>query len=129
MAGFDQPFDHVYLLLNMIGGPRLFVRGKETEPFSISVEEIGPTIGDLAQTASLAIGCSDRFVVHVREITDMPGIQAGHLKRAPKNILDYKGTEISDMGRAVYGGSAAIEAEGLTILGLEDFDLTIERIV
>jgi len=129
VADLNQPDNHVYLRLDMIGGPRLFVWGQETEFFAILVESVRPAIGDLAQTASLTIGRSDRFVVHIREIANMSGIQAGDLKRAPEDVLVDEGTKITDMRRAIYGWSAAVETENPTVLGMEGFNLATECIV
>ena len=47
----------------------------------------------------------------------MTGSQAGALGDSPKQILSDEGTEVSYVGGPVYGRAAAVEPEGLAILG------------
>lgn len=126
MTCLDQPGNHVDLSLDMFGGPWLLVRRKQTESAAILVKTIDPPVGDLTQTAAFSIGRSDGLVVHVREVADLQGLQSGDLERASEDILHDEGAEVPDMGRSVHGRSAAVEPEGLTVLGLDGSGLATE---
>ena len=47
----------------------------------------------------------------------MPGLQTGALGYSPKQILSDEGTEVSYVSGPVNGRTAAVEPEGLAILG------------
>ena len=100
---------------DMLHRARLEMRTQEIELVAIGVKAVSPVVGKIFQRLSRRLGIADRLVVNISEIPHVEGGQAGKFETAAKDILEDESTEVSDVGGAIDGRSAAVKAIGLAI--------------
>ena len=79
------------------------------------MELVRPLLRERRQGLARRLGTADGLIVDVRNIANVLHPEASDLQGAPKDVLDGKGTEVTDMGRAINRGSAAIHPEERTV--------------
>ena len=114
VAAVDEGLDHRDLLRDMLDGARLDMRGQETEGLTVGVELIGPGLGESVQGLADCLGAADRLIVDVGDIADVLHLEARDLEGAAQDVLDGERPEITDMGRAIDRGTAAIHTVDVT---------------
>ena len=119
MAILDERLDHRDLLRDVLDGAWLDVGREEAEFFAIGVEFLGPGGGEGGESLAGCLRIPDRFIVHIGDISDVVGAGAASFEGAAENILKDEGAEIPNVGGAVNGGTAAVEAEGGAVDGGE----------
>ena len=112
----------------MLDGGWLDVWWLAGEGFAIGVEFVAPLVGECFQSLAGGLGVADSFVINVGEVTDVEGGCAACLKGPAEDVLQDEGAKISDMGGAIDGGAAAVEAEGFAVGGTEFLALAGEGI-
>lgn len=112
MAGGDQPFNHGNLLGDVGDGAWLNRRGEQVQGRRVLVKPFGPGRGEFGQGPALSHALTDGFVIHIGHVSHVADGGAGDLEGSAEDILEDEGAEVSDMGGAIDGGTAAIDAEG-----------------
>ena len=129
MAFFDELLDHGDLLRDVFERAGFDVGREAVESFAVGVKFFGPLGGEFFQWDTGGGGVADGFVIDVGDISDVQGGGAGGFKDAAEDIVHDKGAEVSNVGRAVNGGAAAVEAEGFAVDGCEVLELAGECVV
>jgi len=62
---------------------------------------------------------ADGFIIYIGDVTYMESVHAACFKNASKDIMHHKSTKITDVCRAVNGGSTAVKTKGFTVDGRE----------
>ena len=114
MAAVDEGLDHRDLLRDMLDGARLDVRGQETEGLTVGVKLIGPGLGESVKGLADCLGAADRLIVDVGDIAHVLHLQARDLEGAAQDVLHGERPKITDMGRTIDRGTAAIHPVDVT---------------
>jgi hypothetical protein len=120
---FDKPADEFNLLGDVGHGGGFDMRRKQVERFAVRMEGLRPAAGEFFEGQVFRLGLSDGFVIHIRDVADMKGGEADTLGNPAQDILKNEGSEVSDVGWAIDGGTAAIHAKRMAIEGMEDINL------
>ena len=129
MAFFDELLDHGDLLWDVFERAWLDVWGEAVEGFAVGVKFFGPLGCEFFQWDTGGGGVADGFVIDVGDVSDVQGGGAGRFHDTAENIVHDKSAEVSDVGWAVNGGTAAVEAERFAVDGGEVVELAGECVV
>jgi hypothetical protein len=128
VTALDEGGDHADLMIDVGDGAGLDMWGEEVQRGAIGVEFLGPEAGELDEGLTGFLGVANGFVVNIGDVANVEGGGAGELDDAAEDVLGGEGAEVTDVGGAIDGGAAAVEAEGFPIQRSERVGLAGEGV-
>ena len=129
MALIHELLDHGDHLGNMVRGGRVVFCGLDVQRLQILEKGSFKGLGKGVKRHAGLDGTGDRLVIHIGQVHHLNHPETGILDAAAKEILKDIRPEVADMRVVIDGGSAGIEAKGLSLQRHDRFQLLSQCIV
>ena len=120
---FDEGFDHLDHIGDMIGSGRVMLSRLNVEYFEIFEKSFFVDRGEVIEAHARLLRIANRFVIDISQVHNLSDFEIIELDDATQEVFENISAEIADVGVVVYRGSASIKTNFTLVDRGEDFGL------